>query len=72
MTGIRADVTDRLIALCRKTGKVALLVHWYKTDVETEQISLYRILRCACNELSSLARNLAEDEVLIAAVTRAD
>jgi hypothetical protein len=64
--GLRSDVVSRLQELCQSAGKVAVLVHWYHGDVETERLSLTRAQPCDCGELPSRATTLREGEVLIA------
>ena len=65
-SGVRDDVTDCLGALCRAAGSVALLVHWYSGDLETERLTLHRAPPCESSALRSRAQHLAEDEILIA------
>jgi hypothetical protein len=72
ISGFRPDVTECLDTLCRVAGSVALLVHWYNGDVETERLSLGQPLRCDCDEVGARAQSLGEDQVLIAAAGRDD
>lgn len=67
IAGLRDDVTERLVTLCRAACSVALLVHWYNGDVETERLTLHRSAPCKCEELVTRSQQLIEDEVLIAA-----
>jgi hypothetical protein len=70
--GIHRDVVSRLQELCRAAGSVAVVVHWYSGQVETEQLSLRQAKPCDCAELPARAAALCEDEVLVAASRRAD
>lgn len=70
-SGFRSDVLTGFEALCRAAGSVALLVHWYSGEVESERLPLGQPRRCTCDELAEQAQALGEDKVLIAA-RRAD
>jgi hypothetical protein len=70
--GVRADVVERLQRLCESGGGVALLVHWYNGDVDTERFSPSHAASCRCDELPARARALSEDVVLVATTSRAD
>jgi hypothetical protein len=70
--GLRDDVTERLGTLCRKAGSVAFLVHWYNGDVQTESLQLHQAKPCTCDVLPLRAKQLNEDEVVIAAIRLAD
>lgn len=65
-SGLRDDVVERLVALCRAAGSVAFLVHWYDEDIETEHLPLRRAVACDCDELPAQAQQLAQDEVIVA------
>lgn len=65
-SGVREDVSERLSALCRAAGSIAVCVHWYNGDVETEQFTLGKPLHCSCAELPARLQVLEEDQVLIA------
>lgn len=69
-SGFRDDVIERLVALCHSAGSVAVVVHWYRGDVETERFAVRRVMPCGCDELFARAHALAEDELLVSA-TRA-
>ncbi len=71
-SGFRSDVLSGIEALCRAAGSVALVIHWYSGDIESERLPLGKPLRCKCAELTSQAHSLVEDQVLIAAAERAD
>jgi hypothetical protein len=64
--GFRADVVDCVAALCRATGGVALFVHWYNGDVETERLSVGHARRCRCDELPARTQQLTEGQLLVA------
>jgi hypothetical protein len=66
-SGLRRDVVDRLWLLCRAAGEVAVVVHWYHGDIDTEPLSPTRAPPCRCNDFPSWAAGLNEDEVLHAA-----
>jgi hypothetical protein len=70
-SGLRKDVIEQLGTLCAAAGGVAVVVHWYTGDVERERFPLV-VQTCARDELPARAANLREDEVLAAAVRRAD
>lgn len=70
VSGFRPDVITGFEALCRAAGSVALLVHWYSADVESERVSLGPPLRCDCDELAARAQTLGEAQVLIATARR--
>ena len=72
LSGVRADVVERLQRLCESGGGVALLVHWYDGDIETERFSPSHAASCRCDELPARARALSEDVVLVATTSRAD
>ena len=69
-SGVRADVVEGLQKLCEMAGGVAMLVHWYNGDVDTEQLTLRRLASCRCDELPARARDLGENAVLVATVSR--
>jgi hypothetical protein len=66
-SGFRPDVLSAFEALCRAAGSVALLVHWYSGDIESERLPLGEPRRCKCDELAARAQSLVEDQILIAA-----
>jgi hypothetical protein len=70
--GVRADVVERLQSLCQSGGGVALLVHWYNGDIDTERFSPSGPESCRCDELPARAQELREDVVVIARPNRAD
>lgn len=63
-SGLRGDVIERLRSLCEAAGAIAVVVHWYSGDVESERMSLKRSLVCECCEFEARASTLPEDEVL--------
>jgi hypothetical protein len=64
--GLRPDVVTRLQTLCETAGSVAVLVHWYRGDVDTERFSAEGFTECGCADLSARAQALVEDHVLVA------
>ena len=68
--GFRPDVVGGLQTLCRAAGSVAVLVHWYSGDVESERLDLHSVPRCECEQLAARMRELAEDQLLIASDRR--
>jgi hypothetical protein len=69
-SGIRADVIKRLGTLCHAAGSVAILVHFYNGDVESERLTLGQPIYCGCDDLAARAQTLDEDQVLIASSRR--
>lgn len=65
LSGFRPDVVERAVAICRVTGNLAIVVHWYQGDVETESLRLRPVPKCNCDQLASRMQELREDEVLI-------
>lgn len=65
-SGVREDVASGLSALCRAAGSIAVCVHWYNGDIDTERFTLGKPLRCSCAELPARLQALGEDSVLIA------
>jgi hypothetical protein len=63
-SGLRDDLIRGLEALCQAAGGVALLVHWYRGDIERERLHLARGERCTPVDLPARAAALPEDEVL--------
>jgi hypothetical protein len=47
-------------------GSIAVFVHWYNGNVETERFTLGRPRRCSCAELPERLQLLEEDHVLMA------
>jgi hypothetical protein len=70
--GFIPDVAERLQALCKAAGTVAVVVHWYSGQVETEQLSLKHAEPCDCADLPARAADLPADEVLVATNRRAN
>lgn len=64
-SGLRPDVVAQLHKIGTLAGQVAVVVHWYDDDIETERLSLNRSRTCSVDELAFRASNLYEDEVLI-------
>ena len=71
-SGFRSDVLSGVETLCRAAGSVALLVHWYSGDVESERVRLGQPRRCRFDELAAQAQSLVEDQVLIATARRTE
>jgi hypothetical protein len=63
--GVHSDVVNRLQAICRVAGSVAMFVHFYNSEIETERLSLRPSNPCKCDQLSARAKELGEDQVLI-------
>ena len=72
VAGIRGDVIEYLKSLCEAAGALAVVVHFYSGDVETEQVSLKHGQPCAYDEFSTRASGLLEDEVLSTVFRRAE
>jgi len=65
-SGLHADVIERIQTLCRSVGSIALRVHWYDGDVETELLSPTHAQPCNFTDLPARAQQLNEDQVLLA------
>lgn len=64
MPGLRSDVIERLQEICEAAGALALVMHWYHGDVESERLSIVRTRGCNCRDLRSCGASLREDELL--------
>jgi hypothetical protein len=64
-SGLRGDVVRRLQTLCQLAGRVAMFVHWYDGDIETERVLLHHAGSCDCDQLPAKAQVFREDQLLI-------
>lgn len=62
--GLRPDIIERLGALCEAAGGLALVVHQYNGNIDSERFTLVRGPPCKCSELAMRATMLPEDQVL--------
>jgi hypothetical protein len=63
--GLTESVTTRLEQLCSDAGGLAVLVHWFSGDIDSEPIKLTKS-SCASRSLADFAAQLREDQLLIA------
>lgn len=68
-SGLRLDLVDALRLTCERAGALAVVVHWYNGDIESERFTLTNTRKCALDELPALAARFAEDEIVLVSST---
>ena len=63
--GLRSDVRTLLADMVAQTGGLALVLHFYEGDVETERFSPIPSVRATAEELRSERFVVTEDQIVL-------